>query len=89
MVNGAAGGVGHFVVQLAKWKDAYVIAVASEKNESILHELSADKFIDYTKENADEIVSEVDFVVDCFDGPATGRFLKTLKKGGALFPIFS
>lgn len=88
MVNGAAGGVGHFVVQLAKWKGAYVIAVASAKHESILRELGADKFIDYTKENADEIVSDVDLVVDCMGGPATGRFLKTLKKGGALFPIF-
>lgn len=88
LVNGAAGGVGHFVVQLAKWKGAYVIAVASEKQESILLELGADKFIDYTKQNADEIVSDADLVVDCVGGPATGRFLKTLKKGGALFPIF-
>lgn len=88
MVNGAAGGVGHFVVQLAKWKGAYVIAVASEKHESMLRELGADKFIDYAKENADEIVSDVDLVVDCIGGPTTGRFLKTLKKEGALFPIF-
>lgn len=88
LVNGAAGGVGHFVLQLAKWKGAYVIAVASEKQESILRKLGADKFIDYTKETADEVVSDVDLVVDCVGGPATGRFLKTLKTGGALFPIF-
>ncbi|WP_199415114.1 NADP-dependent oxidoreductase [Chitinophaga silvisoli] len=88
MVNGAGGGVGHFAVQLAKWKDAHVIAVASGKQERVLRELGADEFIDYTKVNADEIVSDVDLVVDCVGGPATGRFLKTLKKGGALFPIF-
>ncbi|HLT48890.1 MAG TPA: NADP-dependent oxidoreductase [Aequorivita sp.] len=88
VVNGAAGGVGHFVVQLAKWKGAHVIAIASEKQESILRELGADEFIDYTKENADEVLSDIDLVVDCVGGPTTGRFLKTLKKGGSLFPIF-
>lgn len=88
LVNGAAGGVGHFVVQLAKWKGAYVIAVASGKQESILRELGADEFIDYTKQIVDEMVNDLDLVVDCVGGSATGRFLKTLKKGGSLFPIF-
>lgn len=88
LVNGAAGGVGHFVVQLAKWKGAHVIAVASGKNEGILRELGADEFIDYTQYKADEMLSDLDLVVDAVGGPTTGRFLKTLKKGGALFPIF-
>jgi NADPH:quinone reductase-like Zn-dependent oxidoreductase len=88
LVNGAGGGVGHFAVQLAKWKGAYVIAVASGKQEKLLRELGADEFIDYTKDAAENIVSEIDLVVDSVGGPTTGRFLKTLKKGGALFPIF-
>lgn len=88
LVNGAGGGVGHFAVQLAKWKGAYVIAVASGKQEKLLRELGADEFIDYTKDAAENIVSDIDLVVDSVGGPATGRFLKTLKKGGALFPIF-
>ncbi len=88
LVNGAGGGVGHLVVQLAKWKGAHVIAVASGKNERILRELGADEFIDYTKNNADEIVSDLDLVVDAVGGPKAERFLKTLKRGGALFPIF-
>lgn len=88
LVNGAAGGVGLFVLQLAKWKGAHVTAVGSAAQEKVLRELGADAFIDYTKQNADELARNLDLVVDCVGGAATGRFLKTLKKGGALFPIF-
>jgi NADPH:quinone reductase-like Zn-dependent oxidoreductase len=88
LVNGAGGGVGHFAVQLAKWKGAHIIAVASGKQESILREIGADEFIDYTKNTPENLVSDIDLVIDCVGGLTTGRFLKTLKKGGALFPIF-
>ena len=88
LVNGAAGGVGQFAVQLAKWKGARVIAVASGKNEAFLRDLGADEFIDYTKHVAEEAVGDVDLVVDAVGGPKAGRFLRTLKRGGALFPIF-
>ncbi|MGG4380654.1 NADP-dependent oxidoreductase [Priestia megaterium] len=88
LVNGAAGGVGHLAVQLAKWKGAHVIAVASGKHESFLRELGADKFIDYTKSPPEDIAHDVDLVLDTLGGPTTGRFLRTLKRGGALFPVF-
>ncbi|ANL30163.1 Zn-dependent alcohol dehydrogenase GroES-like protein (plasmid) [Rhizobium phaseoli] len=88
LVNGAAGGVGHLAVQLAKWKGAHVIAVASGKNEAILRELGADEMIDYNKAVPEDIVGDVDLVVDTVGGSKTGRFLRTLKRGGALFPIF-
>jgi NADPH:quinone reductase-like Zn-dependent oxidoreductase len=88
LVNGAAGGVGHFAVQLAKWKGARVIAVASGKNEGFLRDLGADEFIDYTKTAPEDVVHDVDLVIDAVGGPTTGRFLRTLKRGGALFPIF-
>ncbi|MED4268483.1 NADP-dependent oxidoreductase [Priestia megaterium] len=88
LVNGAAGGVGHLAVQLAKWKGAHVIAVASGKHESFLRELGADEFIDYTKSPPEDIAHDVDLVLDTLGGPTTGRFLRTLKRGGALFPVF-
>lgn len=88
LVNGAAGGVGHFVVQLAKWKGARVIAVASSDQEAFLRGLGADEFIDYTKTSPQEVARDVDLVVDAVGGPTTGRFLHILKRGGALFPIF-
>ncbi|MED4241091.1 NADP-dependent oxidoreductase [Priestia megaterium] len=88
LINGAAGGVGHLAVQLAKWKGAHVIAVASGKHESFLRELGADEFIDYTKSPPEDIAHDVDLVLDTLGGPTTGRFLRTLKRGGALFPVF-
>ncbi len=88
LVNGAAGGVGHFAVQIAKWKGARVIAVASGKHEAFLRDLGADEFIDYRKTAPEDVVRDLDLVVDSVGGPTTGRFLRTLKRGGALFPIF-
>jgi NADPH:quinone reductase-like Zn-dependent oxidoreductase len=88
LVNGAAGGVGHFAVQIAKLKGARVIAVASGKHETKLSELGADEFIDYTKVTPEDVVRDVDLVIDSVGGPTTGRFLQTLKHGGALFPVF-
>ncbi|MDR3413392.1 MAG: NADP-dependent oxidoreductase [Formivibrio sp.] len=88
LVNGAAGGVGHFAVQLAKWKGAHVIAVASGKHEAFLSGLGADGFIDYAKNHPEDVAHDVDLVVDAVGGPSTGRFLRTIKRGGALFPVF-
>jgi NADPH:quinone reductase-like Zn-dependent oxidoreductase len=88
LVNGAAGGVGHFAVQIAKWRGARVIATASGKNEAFLRALGADDIIDYMKTAPEDVVRDVDLVIDAVGGPTTGRFLRTLKRGGALFPIF-
>lgn len=84
VVNGAAGGVGHFVVQLARWQGARVIAVASGKHEAFVRET----FIDYTKTAAEDVLRDVDLVVDAVGGAGAARFLRTLRRGGALFPIF-
>lgn len=88
LVNGAAGGVGHFAVQIAKWQGARVIAVASGQHEALLRDLGADQFIDYTNTAPEEQVRGVDLVLDAVGGPNAGRFLRTLKRGGALFPVF-
>jgi hypothetical protein len=86
LINGAAGGVGHLALQLAKWKGARVIAVAPGAHETFLRELGADEFIDYTKERPEEVVRDVDLVLDTVGGPDSRRFLRTLKRGGSLCP---
>ncbi|WAL70458.1 NADP-dependent oxidoreductase [Kitasatospora sp. YST-16] len=88
LVNGAAGGVGHLGLQLAKWKGARVIAVASGAHEQFLRELGADEFVDYTKTRPEEAVRDVDLVLDTVGGPGSGRFLRTLRRGGALHFVF-
>ncbi|MEU4151752.1 NADP-dependent oxidoreductase [Streptomyces sp. NPDC026659] len=87
LVNGAAGGVGHFAVQLAKRKGARVIAVASGAHESFLRDLGADEFIDYTRARPEDLVHDLDLVLDTVGGPHSARFLPTLKRGGALFQV--
>ncbi|SDS74884.1 NADP-dependent oxidoreductase [Actinoplanes derwentensis] len=88
LVNGAAGGVGHFAVQLAKWKGARVIAVASGRHERFLRELGADEFIDYTTTDAADVARDVDLVIDAVGGPGAQRFLNVLKSGGTILPVF-
>jgi NADPH:quinone reductase-like Zn-dependent oxidoreductase len=73
LVNGAAGGVGHFAVQIAKWKGARVIAVGSSTQGALLRDLGADEFIDYTKTSAEDTLSGIDLVIDSVGGPTTGR----------------
>lgn len=88
LVNGAAGGVGHLAVQLAKARGAHVIAVASGRHTDFLRELGADEVIDYTERTPEDAVAGLDLVLDTVGGPATGRFLRSLRRGGALFPVF-
>jgi NADPH:quinone reductase-like Zn-dependent oxidoreductase len=87
LVNGAGGGVGHLAVQLAKWKGAHVIAVASGKHEQLLRDLGADAFIDYTQTAAEASVKDVDLVLDAVGGPQMERFLDVIRPGGALYLV--
>ncbi len=88
LVNGAGGGVGHLLVQLAKWQGADVTAVSSCKHEAMLRDFGVDRFLDYMAVDVETAAAGLDLVVDAVGGAKTARFLKTLKRGGALFPIF-
>lgn len=88
LINGAAGGVGHIAMQLAKWCGARVIAVASGRHQQFLRDLGADEFIDYSQTSAEDAVRDVDVVLDTIGGPSTSRFLRAIRPGGSLFPVF-
>lgn len=51
LINGAAGGVGHFAIQLARELGGDVHAVSSYRHKSLMQELGFSDFIDYTKED--------------------------------------
>jgi NADPH:quinone reductase-like Zn-dependent oxidoreductase len=87
LIHGGSGGVGHFAVQLAKWKGAYVIATASTKNQELLRKLRADETIDYTSQKFGDVVHNVDIVLDTVGGETQERSWRVLKKGGALISL--
>ena len=64
LVNGAAGGVGHFAVQVGRLKGAKVIAVASAAQAQLLRELGADEIIDYQTTRIADVAHDVDIVMD-------------------------
>jgi len=84
LIHAAAGGVGHFAVQFAKWKEAKVIGTASAGNENFLRELGADEAIDYRTTKFEEAVQDVDVVLDTIGGHTQQRSWQVLKKGGIL-----
>lgn len=87
LIHAAAGGVGVFAVQLAKWKGAYVIGTASEQNHALLRDLGADELIDYRRQHFEEVVHGVDLVLHAIGPDALPGSLKTLKPGGRLVAI--
>ncbi|MHB1307356.1 MAG: NADP-dependent oxidoreductase [Limisphaerales bacterium] len=87
LIHAAAGGVGTFAVQLAKWKGAHVIGTASVGNHELLRQLGADELIDYRNARFEEAVGEVDVVFDTVGGDTQERSWKVLKPGGILVSI--
>lgn len=87
LINGAAGGVGHLAVQLARWKGASIIGAASARNEPFLCELGVDRFVDYAAALPTTIARSADLVLDTVGGNQGDWLLDTLKPGGQLVPI--
>jgi NADPH:quinone reductase-like Zn-dependent oxidoreductase len=87
LIHAAAGGVGHYAVQLAKARGARVIASASAKNREFVLGLGADEFVDYTARSFEEVVQNVDAVFDCVGGETLPRSFAVVKKGGWLVSI--
>ncbi|MFI6365481.1 NADP-dependent oxidoreductase [Nocardia sp. NPDC050630] len=84
LVHAAAGGVGHFAVQIAKDRGAYVIGTARAANHEFLRGIGADELIDYTTSDFAGIVRDVDVVFDLVGGDYGSRSLPVLAADGRL-----
>lgn len=83
LIHGAAGGVGHVAVQIAKLRGAKVIGTASG-NLDLLRELGVDQVINYSTTPFESVVSNVDVVLDVIGGDTQERSWQVLKPGGIL-----
>ena len=89
LIHGAAGGVGSFAVQLARWTGAHIIGTASAHNSSFLKDLGVNDVIDYKKTNFADRVHEVDVIFDTVGGNMLERSWQVLRKGGKLVSVAS
>ena len=84
LINGAAGGIGHIAVQIAKARGAHVTALASAANLDFVRSLGADEVIDYNSTDFTEAVRDQDIVLDVVGGDYPARALDVLRPGGIL-----
>jgi NADPH:quinone reductase-like Zn-dependent oxidoreductase len=87
LIHGAAGGVGTFAVQLARWRGAHVTGTASATNLDFVRSLGADDVIDYRAERFEDKVQDVDVVFDTVGGDTLERSWGVLKPGGKLVTV--
>lgn len=87
LIHGAAGGVGVFAVQLARWRGARVIGTASAGNLDFVRALGADDVIDYRATRFEALARDIDVVLDTVGGETLARSWGVLKPGGKLITI--
>ncbi|GAB2668026.1 NAD(P)-dependent alcohol dehydrogenase [Flavihumibacter cheonanensis] len=83
LINGAAGGVGHFAVQIAKAYGAIVTGVCSGRNADFVKSLGADKVIPYDTENIHLHNGKYDLVLDV-NGNLTHEDFNRMGRRGVL-----
>ena len=86
LIHGAAGGVGHFATQLARWCGAHVIGSTSRANAAIVREFGADEVIDY-RGTWFERIGPVDLVFDTVGGEALVRSPVVVRQGGRVVSV--
>jgi NADPH:quinone reductase-like Zn-dependent oxidoreductase len=82
LIQGGAGGVASFAIQLAKHLGARVITTASASNHDYLRDIGADEIIDYNAVDFTRIVRDCDAVFDTVGGDVAQRSFTVLKPGG-------
>lgn len=87
LILGAAGGVGHLAVQIAKYRDCYVVGTSQGVKHDFLNEMGIDEAIDYTSTSPAEIPEPYDVILDLIGGDTGLDAMAALKPGCIYIPI--
>ena len=82
LINGAAGNIGTFAVQLAKYFGAEVTGVDSTEKLDMLRTVGADQVIDYTQEDFTKNSKTYDVIFDVVGKSSFSRSVRSLKQNG-------
>jgi NADPH:quinone reductase-like Zn-dependent oxidoreductase len=82
LINGAAGGVGTFAVQIAKWFGAEVTGVCSTRNVDMVRSIGADRVIDYTQEDFTKMGQRYDLLLECVGNCSLSACRRVLNPNG-------
>ena len=82
LVQGGAGGVASFAIQVARHAGCRVISTTSAANIDYVHGLGAERVIDYNKDDFTQMVSGADAVFDTVGGDVAIRSYLVLRPGG-------
>ena len=89
LIQGAAGAVGSFAVQLAHRNGSHVIATASQADADFVKGLGAEEVIDYRTSSFEDRAADIDVVFDTVGGDVLERSWKVLRAGGRMVTIAS
>lgn len=84
LIQAGAGGVGSFAIQLAKAMGGYVITTCSTRNVEKVKALGADQVVDYTQENFEDVLKDIDLVVEMLGHDVQFRSRQVLRRGGKI-----
>ena len=87
LINGAAGGVGTFAVQIAKSFGAAVTGVCSTRNVEMVRSIGADHVIDYTQEDFTKRGQSYDLMLDCIGNHSLSACRRVLNPTGIYVPV--
>jgi NADPH:quinone reductase-like Zn-dependent oxidoreductase len=87
LINGAAGGVGTFAVQIAKWLRADATGVCSTRNVDLVRSAGADRVIDYTHEDFTRSTQRYEVILDCVGNHSLSACRRALSPNGTYVTI--
>jgi NADPH:quinone reductase-like Zn-dependent oxidoreductase len=88
LIHGAAGGVGHFATQLARWRGAHVIGTVSARDMEAARSYGADEVFDGRSNTLEEtLAASVDLVFDTVGGELLERSPALVRPGGRLVSV--